>query len=127
MSEATGRQQLTTAGVALGTPTYMAPEQATADPGMDHRVDLYAVGVMGYELIAGRPPFSGRTTQDTLAAHITQPPPLAAQRPACPPALEAVILRCLEKRLADRWQSADELLPQLEALLTPAGDHAGHD
>jgi serine/threonine-protein kinase len=122
VSEATGRQQLTTAGVALGTPTYMAPEQATADPGMDHRVDLYAVGVMGYELIAGRPPFSGRTTQDTLAAHITQPPPpLAAQRPACPPALEAVILRCLEKRPADRWQSADELLPQLEALLTPSG------
>ena len=122
VSEATGRQQLTTAGVALGTPTYMAPEQATADPGMDHRVDLYAVGVMGYELIAGRPPFSGRTTQETLAAHITQPPPpLAAQRPACPPALEAVILRCLEKRPADRWQSADELLPQLEALLTPSG------
>jgi serine/threonine-protein kinase len=122
VSEATGTQQLTTAGIALGTPTYMAPEQATADPGMDHRVDLYAVGVMGYELIAGRPPFSGRTTQDTLAAHITQPPPpLAAQRPACPPALEAVILRCLEKRPADRWQSADELLPQLEALLTPSG------
>ncbi|HEU4525811.1 MAG TPA: serine/threonine-protein kinase, partial [Gemmatimonadales bacterium] len=122
VSEATGRQQLTTAGVALGTPTYMAPEHATADPGMDHRVDLYAVGVMGYELIAGRPPFSGRTTQDTLAAHITQPPPpLAAHRPACPPALEALILRCLEKRPADRWQSADELLPQLEALLTPSG------
>ena len=122
VSEATGRQQLTTAGVALGTPTYMAPEQATADPGMDHRVDLYALGVMGYELIAGRPPFSGRTTQDTLAAHITQPaPPLAAQRPACPPALETVVLRCLEKRPADRWQSADELLPQLEALLTPSG------
>jgi serine/threonine-protein kinase len=122
VSEATGRQQLTTAGVALGTPTYMAPEQATADPGMDHRVDLYAVGVMGYELIAGRPPFSGRTTQETLAAHITQPPPpLAAQRPACPPALEAVILCCLEKRPADRWQSADELLAQLEPILTPSG------
>ena len=75
VSEATGRQQLTTAGVALGTPAYMAPEQATADPGMDHRVDLYALGVMGYELdrLAGRR--SGRITQDTLAAHITQPPP----------------------------------------------------
>jgi serine/threonine-protein kinase len=122
VSEATGRQQLTSAGVALGTPTYMAPEQATADPNMDHRVDLYAVGVMGYELIAGRPPFSGRTSQETLAAHLTQrPPPLCAQRQACPPALEAVLLRCLEKRPADRWQSADELLAQLEPLATPSG------
>ena len=122
VSEATGRQQLTTAGVALGTPTYMAPEQATADPGVDHRADLYAVGVMGYELIAGRPPFTGRTGQEVLAAHITQqPPPLCAQRPACPPGLEAVILCCLEKRPADRWQSADDLLSQLEPLATPSG------
>jgi serine/threonine-protein kinase len=122
VSEATGRQQLTTAGVALGTPAYMAPEQATADPGIDHRADIYALGVMGYELIAGRPPFSGRTSQETLAAHVTQPPPpLGALRPACPPMLESVLMRCLEKRPADRWQSADQLLAQLEPLLTPSG------
>ena len=122
VSEATGRQQLTTAGVALGTPTYMAPEQATADPAVDHRADLYAVGVLGYELIAGRPPFAGRTSQEVLAAHLTQPPPpLCSQRPACPPGLESAIMRCLEKRPADRWQSADELLVQLEALATPSG------
>ena len=54
VSEATGRQQLTTAGVALGTPAYMAPEQAAGGPNIDHRVDIYAVGVMGYELLAGR-------------------------------------------------------------------------
>src|SRR5438445_8426781 len=54
LSEATGRRQLTTAGVAIGTPAYMAPEQATADPNIDHRVDIYAVGVMGYELLTGR-------------------------------------------------------------------------
>ena len=122
VSEATGRQQLTTAGVALGTPAYMAPEQATADPGIDHRADLYALGVLGYELIAGRPPFSGRTSQETLAAQVTQqPPPLGALRPTCPPGLESVLMRCLEKRPADRWQSADELLAQLEPLLTPSG------
>jgi serine/threonine-protein kinase len=122
VSEATGRQQLTTAGVALGTPAYMAPEQATADPGIDHRADLYALGVMGYELIAGRPPFSGRTSQEVLAAQVTQPPPpLGAVRPTCPPGLAAVLMRCLEKRPADRWQSADELLAQLEPLLTPSG------
>ncbi|MEA2712306.1 MAG: eukaryotic-like serine/threonine-protein kinase [Gemmatimonadales bacterium] len=122
LSEATGRQQLTTAGVALGTPAYMAPEQAAAEPNIDHRVDIYAVGVLGYELVSGRPPFTGRTTQEVLAAHITQKPqPLCARRVACPPELESVILRCLEKRPADRWQTADELLAQLEPLATPSG------
>jgi serine/threonine-protein kinase len=122
LSESTGRQQVTTAGVALGTPTYMAPEQATADPNIDHRVDIYAVGVLGYELIAGKPPLSGRNAQETLALQVTQrPEPLSVRRPACPPGLEAVIMKCLEKRPADRWQSADEMLAQLEPLATPSG------
>ncbi len=61
VSEATGRQQLTTAGIAIGTPAYMAPEQASADPHLDHRVDIYALGAMGYELLVGRPPFTGNS------------------------------------------------------------------
>jgi eukaryotic-like serine/threonine-protein kinase len=122
VSEATGRQQFTTAGVALGTPAYMAPEQATADPSIDHRADIYALGVLGYELVVGRTPFVGRTAQEVLAAQVTQhPASLCSQRPACPPSLESVIMRCLEKRPADRWQSADELLAELEPLLTPSG------
>ncbi len=122
VSEATGRQQLTTAGVALGTPSYMAPEQAAADPNLDHRVDIYAVGAMAYELLTGRPPFTGMTSQQILAAHVTQAPdPVSRHRPTCPPALEAVIMRCLAKRAADRWQTAEELLNNLEPLATPSG------
>src|SRR5438128_246163 len=122
LSEATGRQQLTTAGIALGTPAYMAPEQAAADPHLDHRVDIYAVGALGYELIAGRPPFSAGSTQEVLAAHVSQPPePVTKWRPACPPALAEIIMKCLEKRPADRWQTADDLLAQLEPLATPSG------
>ncbi len=122
VSEASGRNQLTTAGVALGTPAYMAPEQAAADPLLDHRVDIYAVGVMAYELLAGRPPFVGGTPQQVLAAHVTQAPdPVSRYRAAISPALEATVMRCLAKRPADRFQSAEELLAQLEPLVTPSG------
>jgi eukaryotic-like serine/threonine-protein kinase len=121
LSEATGRQSLTTVGVALGTPTYMAPEQAVADPHVDHRADIYAFGVVAYELLGGRPPFTGATAQQVLAAHVTAvPDPVTMYRPV-PPALAALVMRCLEKRPADRWQSAEELVPQLEALMTPSG------
>ncbi len=122
VSEATGREQLTTAGVALGTPAYMAPEQASADPHLDHRVDIYAVGAVAYELLTGRPVFMGTTPQQVLSAHVTEAPqPVTKHREAVPSALEAVVMRCLEKKPADRWQSAEELLPQLEALTTPSG------
>jgi eukaryotic-like serine/threonine-protein kinase len=121
LSEATGRQSLTTVGVALGTPTYMAPEQAVADPHVDHRADLYAFGVVAYELLAGRPPFTGASAQQVLAAHVTAvPDPITTYRPV-PSALAALVMRCLEKRPADRPQSAEELVPQLEALMTPSG------
>jgi serine/threonine-protein kinase len=83
----------------------MAPEQAAADPNVDHRADIYALGVMGYELVAGRPPFVGVTPQQVLAAHVTETPrPVTELRPSCPPALAETIMRCLAKRPADRWQ-----------------------
>jgi eukaryotic-like serine/threonine-protein kinase len=122
VSEATGRNKLTTTGVALGTPAYMAPEQAAADPHVDHRADIYAVGVLAYEMLCGRTPFLEATPQAVLAAHLTRKPePVARYRPSVSPQLEALIARCLEKRPADRWQSAAELLPQLDAMATPSG------
>jgi len=122
VTEATGRQNLTTIGVALGTPTYMAPEQATADPNTDHRADIYAVGVMAYELLTGRPPFSGITPQAVLAAHVTQAPaPVSHGRATVPPALAELVMRCLEKNPADRPQRASELFDRFDQLATTSG------
>jgi len=122
VSEATGRQTLTTAGVALGTPTYMAPEQAAADPHTDHRADLYAFGVIAYEMLTGQPPFVGATPQAVLSAHMTEPPVAVTQRrPTIPPQLAQLIMKCLAKKPADRPQTAEELLPVLEMIATPSG------
>jgi Tol biopolymer transport system component len=113
---------LTSAGVALGTPMYMAPEQATANPHQDHRVDIYALGVLGYELLTGRAPFAATTAQEMLAAHVTAvPDPVEKYRATVSPALAAVVMKCLAKKPADRWQTAEEVLQHLEPLATPSG------
>jgi hypothetical protein len=113
---------LTTMGVALGTPTYMAPEQASADPAMDHRVDVYAFGVMAYEMLAGQPPFTGRTPQALLGAHLVAlPEAVTNRRPGLPPGLASLIMRCLEKHPADRPQTAGDLIAALDVLTTPSG------
>ena len=120
VSESTGLHELTSVGVTLGTPTYMAPEQAAGDPGTDHRADIYALGVMAYEMLVGAPPFSGPTPQSVLAAHMTQQPvSISSRRSAVPEGLAATIMRCLEKRPADRWQTVNDLLAQLDSVWTP--------
>ena len=116
------QSHLTSLGIALGTPAYMAPEQASADPAMDHRVDIYAFGVMAYEMLAGRPPFIGRSPQALFAAHVNEPPvPVQALRPSVPPALAALVMRCLEKHAADRPTQADDVLHTLDSMSTPSG------
>jgi serine/threonine-protein kinase len=125
VSASSGGGALTSLGLALGTPAYMAPEQAAADPHVDHRADLYSIGVLAYEMLCGRTPFSAPTPQAMLAAHITQAPdPVLAHRRTVPPALSAAVMRCLEKRAADRWQTAAELASQLEAAASPSGSLA---
>src|SRR5688572_20928547 len=114
---------LTTAGVSLGTPAYMAPEQVAADPRIDHRADIYAFGALAYELLAGHPPFHNEEPQLVLAAHLTEPPKeIATRRPDVPPALARLVMRCLEKRPADRWQTTDELLSRIERVLAANAD-----
>ena len=123
VSEAKGGT-ITTLGIALGTPAYMSPEQATADPAVDHRTDIYAVGVLAYELLAGRLPFSG-SFQQMLAAHVLEiPDPVATHRPTVNAVLAQAVMRCLEKHPADRWQSAAELLAVLEPLATSSSGTA---
>ena len=112
---------LTSLGVALGTPAYMSPEQAAADPTTDHRSDLYAVGAVAYEMLSGQQLFSARSPQAMLAAHaMEEPEPLEKRRKSVPPQLAAVIMRSLEKHAADRQQSAAEMLAQLDAAVTPS-------
>src|SRR5437773_6534502 len=113
---------ITSLGVALGTPAYMSPEQASADPGVDHRADIYSLGVLAYELLTGQPPFAGRTPQNLLAAHVTEAPEaINRRRASLPPALAALVMRCLEKRPADRPQSASEVVHGLDEITTPSG------
>jgi len=114
--------RLTSVGVALGTPAYMAPEQASGDPQIDHRADIYALGVVTYEMLAGRPPFWGRITTAVLAAHVVEAPePIERLRPAVPPMLANLVMQCLAKRAADRPQSAVQLIHVLDTISTPTG------
>ena len=111
VSLSAAKSELTSIGLAVGTPAYMAPEQAVADPATDQRADLYALGVVLYEMLAGRPPFQGLSPQQMLAAHATQAPtPLRDVRSGVPVSVANVVHRLLEKRPADRVQSADELV-----------------
>jgi eukaryotic-like serine/threonine-protein kinase len=111
---------LTSVGSALGTPAYMAPEQALGAP-VDHRADLYAWGVMAYEMLAGAHPFADRTSaQQLVAAHIAEMPrPIADRNDAVPASLADVVMRCLAKDPSQRPASSAEVLAALDNATTP--------
>jgi TolB-like protein len=117
---------LTQAGMAIGTPAYMAPEQVSADPHVDHRADLYAWGGVAYELLAGATAFGHRSQAQQLAAHLTETPkPLREQRADVPASLALLIEQCLAKDPGRRPQSADELVSALSSIATPSSTVAG--
>jgi eukaryotic-like serine/threonine-protein kinase len=103
-------------GLAFGTPHYMAPEQAAGEQHLDARTDLYALGIVAYEMLSGRPPFDGRSFREIAAQHATQePPPLADRAPQASPEVVEVIARCLAKDPAERWPSGGAFRAALEA------------
>ena len=117
----TGRAVLTESGLALGTPTYMSPEQATADGSLDERSDQYALACILFEMLAGDPPFSGRSSQAIIARHlIERPPSLSVVRPDLPPNVVAAINRALEKAPAARFPTIGHFLAALRGSTTGA-------
>ncbi|HMF87444.1 MAG TPA: serine/threonine-protein kinase, partial [Gemmatimonadaceae bacterium] len=109
-------------GVILGTPSYMAPEQVTGEGEADQRIDIYAAGLVMYEMLAGRSPFAGLGKRETLLAHASQSPPLLT-RSDLSPGLAALVLRCLEKNPEARPQSAEIILHQLESGIAAGVPH----
>ena len=125
VSAAAGGGGLTTVGVSVGTPGYMAPEQGIADPSVDHRADIYSLGAVAYEMLTGEHLFAGKTPQQMMVAHVMEAPvPLASRAPAVPEALAAVVMSCLEKNPQKRPQSADDLLLKLDEAVTSGSGSA---
>jgi len=106
---------LTGTGIILGTPDYMSPEQATEGAKIDHRTDIYSLGVVGYQMLTGRLPFPASTVQGMIVKLITEDaPPITQYRPDCPPDLAEMLRRCLAKDPDARYASADALCAALE-------------
>jgi hypothetical protein len=123
ISAAMPQSGYTSAGMAIGTPAYMAPEQIAADPAADHRMDLYALGLLGYELLTGKVPFKEASPQQTMAAQLTRDPePVERSRPDVPVALRQLLSQLLQKAPADRPGSATEVVAALDAIGSGSGE-----
>jgi TolB-like protein len=117
---AAGAEKLTATGLSIGTPAYMSPEQAAGSHDVDGRSDLYSLGCVLYEMLAGQPPFTAPTAQGLLARHAVDPvPSLRTVRATVPPGVERVITTALAKVPADRFATADQFAAALSAPATP--------
>jgi serine/threonine-protein kinase len=117
-----GGSRMTQTGMSLGTPAYMSPEQAMGEREIGARSDVYALGAMTYETLAGEPPFTGPSSQAIVAKVLTEPAPqLRPKRPTVPPAAEAAIMTALQKLPADRWGSAREFSDALTGTASRSG------
>ncbi len=113
---AAGGESLTATGLALGTPAYMSPEQAAGDDHLDGRSDIYALGCVLYEMLAGEPPFTGPTAQAVMARHSLDPvPSIRTVRSIVPEAIERVVFQALAKAPADRYTTSRQLAEALAA------------
>ena len=119
LMDAAETEQITKTGSGVGTPAYMAPEQIKKD--YDHRVDVYALGVVLYELVTGQQPFKGDTPLDTLVKHAMEPLPLPREvNPDVAPEVEAVIVKALAKQPAQRYQTMEEFAQALQGMMSGA-------
>src|SRR6266699_1515922 len=108
---AAGGEKLTGTGIAVGTPGYMSPEQGAASAWVDERSDIYSLGCVLYEMLAGEPPYTGPSAQIVIRQHLASAPPqVSAMRAAVPPAIEEAIARALAKTPADRFATAAEFV-----------------
>jgi serine/threonine-protein kinase len=121
-----GANRLTTVGLSVGTAHYMSPEQAAQGDRLDGRADIYSLGCVLFEMIAGVPPFTGKTTQAVMARHaVDDPPPLRTVRRTVTPGLEAIVRKAMAKVPADRFSTAEEMAAALERELTMPGGALG--
>lgn len=117
LAKGTGSATLTSSGALVGTPAYMSPEQARGDE-IDYRADIYSLGVVAYEMFAGRPPFTGNPLSIIMAHASQTPPPLRQFRPDLPAGVEAAVMKALAKEPAERYATAGEFAAALRQALT---------